>query len=76
MESLALLVSIIFFTIAFSGILSLIFNYFNLYYLSLFFALFAIISGFFWIFISPFPTCIIGIISAFCGILSLDKIIN
>jgi hypothetical protein len=76
MFSLALIVCIIFLTVILSGPLSLIFSYFDFYYLTVLFGLLSIISGIFWTFASPFPVCIAGIISACCGIFSIDKIIN
>ena len=76
MESLALLVAIIFLIVAFSGIISLILSYLDFYYLSIILGIFAIISGLFWTFSTPIPICFIGTISAFCGIISLDKTIN
>lgn len=74
MESLALMVAIIFLSVLISGPLSLIACYFNLFFITIIFAVISIIIGSYWCWVTPFPISSLGVVSAICGFLALSKI--
>lgn len=74
MASLALLVCIIFLCVLLSGPLALVFCYFNLYYLTILLALFAMASGTYWCTFAPFPVSLLGIAGIICGIIAIQKL--
>jgi|LakMenE01Jun11ns_1017448.scaffolds.fasta_scaffold9711334_2 hypothetical protein len=74
MESLALMVAIIFLVTILSGPISLLLMYFNMNILSIIFAIIAILFGINWILVTPFPVSLFGIISIFCSIISIKKL--
>lgn len=74
MASLALLVSIMLFSVLFAGPLALIFSKLNLKVLSFATALFAVIFGSWWLFVTPFPISIAGLLSLVLGLKVLYKL--
>jgi hypothetical protein len=73
MASLALLVCIIFLSLIFSGLFTLLLVFLNFKILALFFGILAIIIGFYWILVAPFPVSLLGFWNIFCGIVALLK---
>ena len=74
MESLALMVSLVFLSVLFSGPISLVFCFFEMPLFCITFGLLAIGLGAFWCCVAPFPVSIIGVVSAFLGFVSLTRI--
>jgi hypothetical protein len=74
MASLALLVLLFFLIVLLSGPLAILFCYLNMFWITVFFALLAIVFGVNWCCIAPFPISIIGGISAIIGAWAFTKI--
>jgi hypothetical protein len=73
MESLALMVSIIFLSVLLSGPISLILHFYGFRVLSLFSSFICILLGLFWISVVPFPISIIGYLQLICGLFVITK---
>jgi hypothetical protein len=67
MASLALIVAIMFMLVLISGPLSALFRFFKFRILAILFGLFAIVIGFYWCSVTPFPVSLIGGFSAILG---------
>lgn len=75
MESLALLVSIIFLFVLLCGPLSLfVSSYLNLKILGAILGVFSVAVGAYWCCFAPFPVSLLGAISLICGGMALNKI--
>lgn len=76
MESLALMVAIIFLSVLLSGPIALTFWYFNFKILAFLMAIICLALGCFWLSVAPFPTSVIGYLEAACGLFVIFKILN
>lgn len=76
MESLALIVALIFLTLISSGPLSLTLWYFNFKILAFISAVACLLLGGFWISVTPIPVSVIGYLEIMCGLFVIFKILN
>jgi|688.fasta_scaffold53998_9 hypothetical protein len=76
MQSLALMVTIIFLTTIFCGPISLLFLYFNFKIISLIFAVLSVVFGVFWLTVAPFPVSLLGILNIICSFIVIRNFLN
>lgn len=74
MESLALLVCILFLIVLLSGPLAILFCYLDMFWMTVIFSIFAVGVGAQWLIATPFPISIVGAISIVLGIYSIIRI--
>lgn len=74
MASLALIVSLMFLSVMFSGPLSLVLNYLNMPFLAGTLGAFSIVFGAYRCCVAPFPVSAIGALSALCGVITISKL--
>ena len=76
MESLALIVAIIFLIVLLCGPISLLLSYFGFNMLSLIFAILAILAGIFWISVVPLPMSLIGVLDLVCALIVIRSFLK
>lgn len=76
MESLALIVSILFLIVLLCGPISLLLSYLGFKILSLLFAILAIFAGIFWISVVPIPMSLIGILDLVCALIVIRSFLK
>lgn len=73
MESLALLVSVIFLLVIFLGPISLVLHKLGLRILASIVAVLAVLIGGYWACVAPFPICLVGGIGILFGMLTINR---
>lgn len=73
MESLALIVAIIFMFVLFTGPVALILSWLRLRLLSRLVGIFAAFNGAYWITVTPFPVNAIGLIGIICCLIVFQR---
>lgn len=73
MESLALLVCLIFVIVAGAGPMALLLNKLGFVFLAIIVALFSILLGGWWLLVTPFPVSLIGGFAAICGAVVVSR---
>jgi len=74
MASLALMVSLIFLSVILSGPVSIALEKLGMPMLASVLAVLSIVSGLYWLCVTPFPISLAGALSAGCGMVTLSRI--